>query len=142
VRRREGFLTNDAYTAIPDPFDAIAEQAWATLDDRFKPLAERVIPRIITLCNNLATLDTGCRPADLVLSGMEEISLRAMLWHLVDYAVLYAYLDTNRAARSAPAFVVEQWERAQTWVNDRADFLGWLSSFELHRREWQRTSSD
>jgi tetratricopeptide (TPR) repeat protein len=142
VRRREGFLTNDAYNAIPDPVEAIAEQAWATLDDGLKPLAERVLPRITTLCGNVATFDAGCRPEDLVLSGMQQVALRAVLWHMVDHGVLYAYAGANGEARVAPAFAVEQWDRAQGWVDEQAPLLEWLPTLEHHRLEWERARRD
>jgi tetratricopeptide (TPR) repeat protein len=142
ARRREGFLTNDAYDVIPDPVEAIGEHAWATLDASLKPMAPRVIPRIVTLCGNLATFDAGCRPDDLVLGGMDQVALRAVLWHMVDHGVLYAYVDAGGKARVAPSFAVEQWDRAQGWVNERGPFLEWLSTLHQHRVEWERAGRD
>jgi tetratricopeptide (TPR) repeat protein len=142
ARRREGFLTNDAYDAIADPLEAIGEHAWSTLDENLKPIAERVIPRLTTICCNLSSTDGGCRPDDLLLSGMQPAALRAMLWHFVDHAILYAFVGPDGQPRIAPAFTVEQWDRAQAWVNGRTDFLAWLATLERHRVDWERTRRD
>ena len=143
-RRREGFLTNHAYSQIEDPLEAIAERAWDALSAELKPTAERLIPRLLTLCGNLSDLELSCRPSDLLLSDMPESHLKAVIWHMVDRSLFYAFADEKGQARVAPAFVAEQWDRAAAWLQrkDRSEFYAWLPRLDSYRRDWERNARD
>ena len=141
TRRREGFLTNRGYDDIADPVEALAEDAYASRPD-LQDAAARVIPRLIALCGNLAPLGLTCEPADLRLSDVPAEHVHEVLWHMVDKRLLYACAGPNGESRVAPAFMRQQWARAEAWHAADAEFLQWINSLHFHRLEWLRTGKD
>jgi tetratricopeptide (TPR) repeat protein len=141
VHRREGFLTNGAYDAIPDPVEGLAEAAFAERPDLQDDIA-RVTPRLLALCGNLVPLDLSCEPADLRVAGIPAEHVHEMLWHLVDSRLLYGFVGAAGETRVAPAYAREQWRRAESWHQQDEAFLDWLTGLHRHRLEWLRHGRD
>jgi tetratricopeptide (TPR) repeat protein/energy-coupling factor transporter ATP-binding protein EcfA2 len=137
-RRRDGFLTNQAYDQICT-IEGDAKAAFAALPTRVQTLGSRLLPRIIVLCRNLSA---SCARRDLTLSNMTDDEADETLDALTTARLLYTFNESDGDARVVPTFRLDQWSLAQEWVTSGKQFFDWLLGLDRYRRDWLRTSRD
>jgi tetratricopeptide (TPR) repeat protein len=142
MRRREGFLTNRAYDEIDDPVEAVAERAFQTMGPELQRCAERVVPRLITLCGNLSPIGLSCRRGELRVSGISDAQLSRLIWHMADHSLFYGFADEADDSRIAPSFAAEQWPRVESWLARDSGFYTWLEDFNRRRVAYERSGGN
>jgi tetratricopeptide (TPR) repeat protein len=138
-RRREGFLTNRGYDESPDPVAEWAERAFAALSPELQKCAALVLPRLSTLCDNLTPIGRYCRREELLVSAVSDVQLRALIGSLIDSTLVYSVADADGRPQLAPTYLVEQWPRAEAWMEEQARFQEWLAPFAVRRTEYARS---
>jgi hypothetical protein len=151
-RRRDGFLTHDAYSAVGGVTGSLtqwADQAYQSLaKDGLGDVARHVLTELVNLGDERQNLPDSRRRRSLQDISPQESQKEAV--HRVVQRLADARLVTTSFDRQSGQETVEiihdslirEWARLRQWLKEDRSFLAWDREMEKRAHAWEETSPD
>jgi WD40 repeat protein len=152
MRRREGYLTHEAYSAIGGVTGSLtqwADQAYQSLaQEGLGDPARRVLAELVNLGDERQGVPDSRRRRSMEDFGSDPAGREKagkVIKKLADARLVATSFDQQNKQESVEIIhdtLIREWARLQLWLKKDRAFLSWQRELEKDAREWWETSPE